>query len=361
MPEVKSGESRESYMKRCVPIVMKEGLDSKAAVGKCEGMFNSAQKSSPNVIGVLKNAEQKLIIRTSMIRLRDMIAKAEVEEAIEQYSPELEEVSKAVTVGGYKSPEPGDLPEGGKKTLAEVYSKCRKDGGDKEKCAKIAWSATHNAGYKSESSIMVLKKIEKSLILFRDVLIENAYYVEKARKLSRKIKFQGMYISIETDKNEIRSGTDSNGKEWKTKMPVPYGYIRRTEGVDGDHVDCFIGNDPNCKDVWIVKIQNPDTKVYDEDKVFLGFKDEQEVMNTFYKSYDRKEFFQSIDKTDIDDLKKRMEERKGLKLKPGKNRIGDMEVEKSKALEPGAKERIQKAVDHINSIFQKAMNVENKS
>jgi hypothetical protein len=45
MPKVKDGESRAAYMGRCVPVVMKEGLDQNAAVGKCEGMYNQARKS----------------------------------------------------------------------------------------------------------------------------------------------------------------------------------------------------------------------------------------------------------------------------------------------------------------------------
>jgi|WetSurMetagenome_2_1015567.scaffolds.fasta_scaffold20333_5 hypothetical protein len=46
MPEVKTGESRKDYIARCVPVVMKEGLDNKAAVGKCEGLFDSHVKKS---------------------------------------------------------------------------------------------------------------------------------------------------------------------------------------------------------------------------------------------------------------------------------------------------------------------------
>ena len=39
MPKVKPGEKRSEYVARCVPEVMGEGKDQKAAVGKCEGMF----------------------------------------------------------------------------------------------------------------------------------------------------------------------------------------------------------------------------------------------------------------------------------------------------------------------------------
>ena len=58
---------------------------------------------------------------------------------VKNYNPKI--------VGGYESPEPGDLPEKGKEILASTYASCRRDGGDKEKCAKIAWGAVRKAGY----------------------------------------------------------------------------------------------------------------------------------------------------------------------------------------------------------------------
>jgi hypothetical protein len=57
------------------------------------------------------------------------------------------DIQKARTDHGYESPEPGDMSEEGKKILAGAYASCRKDGGDKEKCAKIAWSATRKSGH----------------------------------------------------------------------------------------------------------------------------------------------------------------------------------------------------------------------
>lgn len=56
-------------------------------------------------------------------------------------------VNKARTVEGFESPEPGDIPEKAKEILASTYASCRKDGGDKEKCSKIAWGAVRQAGY----------------------------------------------------------------------------------------------------------------------------------------------------------------------------------------------------------------------
>lgn len=57
------------------------------------------------------------------------------------------DVTKAKTVEGHESPEPGDLPKAGADILARVYAEQRKKGNDKEKSAKIAWGAVHNAGY----------------------------------------------------------------------------------------------------------------------------------------------------------------------------------------------------------------------
>lgn len=44
MPNVKPGEKRNDYVGRCVKVCMKEGLSQKAAVGKCEGMYNEHLK-----------------------------------------------------------------------------------------------------------------------------------------------------------------------------------------------------------------------------------------------------------------------------------------------------------------------------
>ena len=47
MPAINPGESRNSYIPRCVSYVMKhEGLEQKAAVGKCEGMYDQHLKNS---------------------------------------------------------------------------------------------------------------------------------------------------------------------------------------------------------------------------------------------------------------------------------------------------------------------------
>ena len=64
-------------------------------------------------------------------------------------------------------------------------------------------------------------------------------------KLQGRATFRGLNISIENRKGSVRRGVDSDGHEWATKMNYDYGYIRGTEGVDGDHLDCYLGGNKN--------------------------------------------------------------------------------------------------------------------
>lgn len=66
---------------------------------------------------------------------------------MEKYK-QIKEKSRAKTVRGYLSPEPGNLSETGIDLLAEVYASCREQGGTKESCSKQAWSVVKKQGYK---------------------------------------------------------------------------------------------------------------------------------------------------------------------------------------------------------------------
>src|SRR5712672_1974210 len=116
------------------------------------------------------------------------------------------------------------------------------------------------------------------------------------RKLHKRTEFQGLQISIENRKGSVRSGVAPDGKKWSTKMTFDYGYARGTQGVDGDHVDVFLGPNPNAKMAYVVHTKKPpDFKVFDEDKCFLGFDSAEAAKKAFYANYDRKEFFGGMD------------------------------------------------------------------
>jgi hypothetical protein len=130
--------------------------------------------------------------------------------------------------------------------------------------------------------------------------------IEANRKLHDKYNYRGLKISIENRKGSIRQGTDKNGKPWKVKMTFDYGYIRKTQGVDGDHVDCFIGPDEDAEKVYIIHRVDPDTKEYDEDKCMVGFKDGAAAKSAFMANYDRPGNFGSMDEMSFEDFKKKV-------------------------------------------------------
>lgn len=95
-------------------------------------------------------------------------------------------------------------------------------------------------------------------------------------------------ITIEQPKGSVRSGVDANGNKWETTMQNTYGYIRGTEGVDGDHVDVFLSNDIdgwNGRRVFVVDQYNEDGS-FDEHKVMLGFNETDDAEAAYFANYD---------------------------------------------------------------------------
>ena len=128
----------------------------------------------------------------------------------------------------------------------------------------------------------------------------------KNRKLEGRTTFQGLNISIENDKGSTRSGTHSDGTTWSVTMQHPYGYIRMTEGVDGDHVDCFIGPNPNAKYAYVVHTNDNSGAAYDEDKCMLGFDSVEEALSAFLANYSDAKFFRHIEMLPMAEFKEKV-------------------------------------------------------
>ena len=99
------------------------------------------------------------------------------------------------------------------------------------------------------------------------------------------IKVDGMNITIEQPKGSIRRGKDASGKEWESEMHNTYGYIRGTEGVDGDHIDIFLSENPNEGNVFVVDQVNKDGS-FDEHKVMYGFADKESARQAYLSNYE---------------------------------------------------------------------------
>lgn len=110
--------------------------------------------------------------------------------------------------------------------------------------------------------------------------------------LRGRMKYFGMDISLENKAGDVREGTDADGHAWKRTMHFDYGYVRGTEGVDGDHLDVYIGPDTtNAREAYIVHQLDPVTGKYDEDKVMLGFSSQTQAKTAYLKQYDRPGFY----------------------------------------------------------------------
>lgn len=130
-----------------------------------------------------------------------------------------------------------------------------------------------------------------------------------------KIRFHGLDISIENPRGSIRSGTDKGGKPWRVTLPDHYGYIRRTEGSDGDHVDCYIGRHPLSHRVFVVDQVDADSKEHDEHKVMLGYVDKAQALSAYRRAFSDgrgEDRIGSVKEMDIGQLKRWLQRTGGL-------------------------------------------------
>ena len=100
------------------------------------------------------------------------------------------------------------------------------------------------------------------------------------------IQIDGYDITIETAKGTVRRGTDADGKPWESEMHQNYGYIRRTEGTDGDHIDVFLSDTPEQGNVFVVDQVDPKTGAFDEHKVMYGFNSMEEAKAAYLSNYE---------------------------------------------------------------------------
>ena len=99
------------------------------------------------------------------------------------------------------------------------------------------------------------------------------------------VSLHGMDISIENPLGSTRSGTDPSGKPWSVTMPAHYGYLRKTEGADGDHVDVYVGGRPESDRVFVVDQVDAQTGTFDEHKVILGAGDRTAATDLYLNGF----------------------------------------------------------------------------
>lgn len=98
--------------------------------------------------------------------------------------------------------------------------------------------------------------------------------------------WQGLDITIETPRGGHRRGRNPDGTPWARKLTVDYGYVKGTEGADGDHVDVMVGPDLGSGRVWVVDQVKPNGH-FDEHKVLLGFRSMAAALAGYRAQYPR--------------------------------------------------------------------------
>lgn len=133
-----------------------------------------------------------------------------------------------------------------------------------------------------------ISETQKSIKSARAEVEQNPTEAQKEAGNYRKghITIDGYNITIENPKGSERSGTDKDGNKWSVTMNNDYGYIRGTEGVDGDHIDVFLSDNPESGDVFVIDQVNPDG-TFDEHKVMYGFKSALAAKRAYMANYSK--------------------------------------------------------------------------
>lgn len=100
---------------------------------------------------------------------------------------------------------------------------------------------------------------------------KSAAHAESGNYAKGHLVLHGLPVAIENARGSLRKGIGRGGKPWQTRMPAHYGYFKRSNGADGDEVDCYIGPDPHSRRVFVVDQHDAQTGKFDEHKCMLGF------------------------------------------------------------------------------------------
>lgn len=120
----------------------------------------------------------------------------------------------------------------------------------------------------------------------------------------------GLDISIENPKASVRRSKADEAQQWEVTMPAHYGYIKRTTGADGDHVDLFIGDRGDNGRYWVINQQHPYLDKFDEHKIVTGVDSADEAVavykGSFADGFGDKTFRSVSGEMDVDEIKRRL-------------------------------------------------------
>ena len=151
-----------------------------------------------------------------------------------------------------------------------------------------------------------LQKLQIAIVKANDEVntLPTEKQVESGNYKKGHLSIPGFDITIENPAMSVRSGTDRTGRKWSQMLNNSYGYFRRTKGKDGDQVDVFLGDNLNSDSVYVIDQVDPQTGLFDEHKVMLGFNSAQDAKDNYYGNYELGwKGLGSISKMSIDQFK----------------------------------------------------------
>lgn len=154
------------------------------------------------------------------------------------------------------------------------------------------------------------------------------------------IKVDGYDITIENPKGSTRSGKDASGKAWSVPMHYDYGYIKGTEGVDGDHIDVYLSDEPTKGNVYVVDQINQNDGSFDEHKVMYGFPSMEAAVEAYKGQYTDGWKVGTITEVSREDFKKWVESSK-RKTKPFADYKSMEAAAQQQRTKPGGKQKAE--------------------
>lgn len=173
--------------------------------------------------------------------------------------------------------------------VTEAFLNIRNEDNIREYYGETYYLATDPSQIKSATDNTGEFSADNNDIRFRTKYDVNTNPTEAQKKAGNykmgHIRLDGYNITIENPKGSVRRGTDSKGNAWENTLNNDYGYIRGTEGVDGDHIDVYLSDNPTEGNVFVIDQVNPGTREFDEHKVMYGFNSAEEAREAYLANF----------------------------------------------------------------------------
>lgn len=143
-------------------------------------------------------------------------------------------------------------------------------------------------------------------LAFEKSLVEREHELQKNLRTKETVEYGGLSIAIEQRKGDVRTWTDRSGRKGQTVMNYAYGYVKGTEGADGDGYDCYVGPVPDAPFVYVVHQQRENEEIFDEDKAMIGFSNVHHAKRAYLAQFDDPSFFGSMSVVPFEEFAEKM-------------------------------------------------------